>query len=182
MSKNCLHNSLSKINGYTSYFLIIFITVCIHITHTHTTPHTHTHHTTHTSVTALGYSTKVYFNACCKPSPLFDPSKVLSSLPFCLEASFLADNTQKVLQLFLDLSKDPMASLEVLPEGDGPALIVKTSDGQVVTRNFPAPLKLSDYWSNLYKYASLLECCENFLSASIPSAPCLLCHPFGKQH
>lgn len=183
------HTALSSLVNYLQPALIngtpvIFVTCTIVspyvyiITHAYIMQHTHTH----THVTALGYSTKVYFNACCKPSPLFDPNRVLSSLPFCLEAGFLADNTQKVLQLFLDLSKDPVASLEVLPEGDGPALIVKTSDDQVVTRKCPAPQKLSDYWSNLYKYASLLECCENFLSASIPSAPCLLCHPFGKLH
>ena len=137
-----------------------------------------THSLTHT---ALGYSTKVYFNACCKPSPLFDPNKVHSTLPFCIEPGYLGDTMQKVLQLFLDLSNDPPSSLERLPNGDGPVLSVKMSDGQQVMKKIPPPRKLSDYWSQLYKYASLLECCENFLSASIPSAPCLLCHPFGKS-
>ena len=85
-----------------------------------------------------------------------------------------------MLQLFLDLSNDPLATLERLPEGEGPLLTVTTSSGQVVTKKCPSPAKLSEYWSNLYKCASLLECCENFLSACSPSAPCLLCHPFGK--
>ena len=142
--------------------------------------YTHTHTHTLSPVSALGYSTKVYFNACCKPSPLFDNDKLISSLPLCFEAGYLTDSTHKVLQLFLDLSKDPLATLERLPEGEGPLLTVTTSSGQVVTKKCPSPAKLSEYWSNLYRCASLLECCENFLSACIPSAPCLLCHPFGK--
>ena len=132
------------------------------------------------SFTALGYSTKVYFNACCKPSPLFDSTKVLSALPLSIEPGYLADTMHKVLQLLLDLCKDPLSALERLPEGDGPLLTVKTSGGEFVSKKFPVPKKLSDYWTNIYKYASLLECCENFLSASTPSAPCLICHPFGK--
>ena len=143
--------------------------------------YTYQHTYSHTPFPALGYSTKVYFNACCKPSPLFDPNKVISSLPFSFEAGYLTEMTQKVLQLFVDLCKDPLSTLQRLPEGDGPVITAKSSTGELLTRKCPAPKKLSDYWVSLYKYAELFECCENFLSASIPSAPCLLCHPFGKS-
>ena len=148
------------------------------ITHIHT--HTHTH--THFPFSALGYSTKIYFNACCKPSPLFDVNKVASSLPFSFEAGYFAETTQKVLQLFVDLSKDPLTALQRFPEGDGPVITAKSLTGEVFTRKCQVPKKLSDYWINMYKYAELFECCENFLSASIPSVPCLLCHPFGKSN
>ena len=130
---------------------------------------------------ALGYSTKVYFNACCKPSPLFDQSKVLSSLPFAIGPGYLAETMQSVIQLLLDLCVDSAAALERIPVGNGLALIGRTPEGVIKSQKFSSPGKLSDYWSRLYGYASLLECCENFLSATKPSAPCLLCHPFGME-
>lgn len=86
---------------------------------------------------------------------------------------------QAALQLLLDVCTDPAAVLERIPEGNGLALTVKTADGMTKSKSFPPPSKLSEYWTNLYNYASLFECCENFLSATKPSAPCLLCHPFG---
>ncbi len=84
-----------------------------------------------------------------------------------------------MLQLFVDLCKDPLAALQRIPEGDGPIIIAHSPTG-VLTRKCLAPEKLSEYWIRMYQYAEIFECCENFLSASIPSAPCLLCHPFGK--
>ena len=131
------------------------------------------------SVTVLGYSTKVYFNICCKPSPLFDPDKVLSDLPFSLGPGYIAETTQTVLQLLVNLCKDPVAGLDQLPCGNGVSLVATSSDGLVTTSEFDVPCKLSTYWSMLYHCASVLGCCENFLSASPPSAPCLLCHPYG---
>ena len=131
------------------------------------------------SYLALGYSTKVYFNACCKPSPLFDRSKLLSCLPFSLGPGFLAETMQAVLQTLLDMCSDPAAALERIPEGNGLLLSADVGDGVCKSKRFFSPTKLSEYWTVLYKYASLLECCENFLSATKPSAPCLLCHPFG---
>lgn len=129
----------------------------------------------------LGYSTKVYFNACCKPSPLFDQSKLLSSLPFSLGPGYLSETMQAVLQLLLDLCSDPVAAMERIPKGNGLALSAKTADGEYKSQRFNSPMKLSEYWTQLYAYASLLECCENFLSATKPSAPCLVCHSFGMQ-
>jgi len=134
----------------------------------------------HASHSALGYSTKVYFNACCKPSPLFDEQKLLSHLPISIGPGHLAETMRAVLQLLLDLCQDPLAALERLPNGSGPPVVAHTADGGITSHGFPPPTKLSDYWSQLYKYASLLQCCENFLSATLPSVPCLLCHPFGK--
>ena len=109
-------------------------------------------------------------------------NKVASSLPFSFEAGYFAETTQKVLQLFIDLSKDPLTALQRFPEGDGPVITAKSLTSEVFTRKCQVPKKLSDYWINMYKYAELFECCENFLSASIPSVPCLLCHPFGKSN
>lgn len=123
---------------------------------------------------ALGYSTKVHFNACCKPGPLFNKKKIMSDLPFSMGPGHLAETMQAVLQLLLNLCSDPVAALERIPEGTGLTLTV----GKVVSKKIASPEKLSDYWQQLYNYASLLECCENFLSATKPSAPCLLCHPF----
>ncbi len=128
---------------------------------------------------ALGYSTKVYFNACCKPSPLFDTSKVLSSLPFSIGPGHLSHTMQAVLQLLLDFCTNPAAALERIPTGNGLVLVARTTEGVIKSQKFSSPGKLSDYWARLYNYASLLECCENFLSANKPSAPCLVCHPFG---
>ena len=125
---------------------------------------------------ALGYSTKVYFNACCKPGPLLNKEKVLSSLPFSLGPGHLAETMHTVLQFLVDLCTDPVAALERIPEGNGFTLTAGTGE---VCKKIASPVKLSDYWRQLYHYASLLECCENFLSATKPSAPCLLCHPFG---
>ena len=130
--------------------------------------------------TALGYSTKVYFNACCKPSPLFDPQKVLTNLPLSIGPGHLAETMRLVLQFMLDLCFDPVAALERIPSGVGPVLVARTQDGEVASHGFAPPNKLSEYWDQLYSYATLLQCCENFLSAATPSAPCLLCHPFGK--
>lgn len=131
------------------------------------------------SVVALGYSTKVYFNACCKPSVLFDATKIPSNLHFSVGPGFLAETMQAVLQHMLDLCIDPVAALERIPEGNGLVLYAKSA-GVLSSKKFPSPEKLSSYWSNLYSYAASLQCCENFLSATKPSAPCLLCHPFGK--
>lgn len=127
----------------------------------------------------MGYSTKVYFNACCKPSPLFDTAKVLSSLPFSLGPGYLAETMQTVLQLLLDLCIDPAAALKLIPSGNGLDLVARNAEGIIKIQKFSSPGKLSEYWNKLYYYASLLQCCENFLSATKPSAPCLLCHPFG---
>lgn len=124
----------------------------------------------------LGYSTKVHFNACCKPSPIFNKAKVLSSLPFSLGPGYLEETMQNVLQLLLDLCADPASALERIPEGNGVTFTVGTGG---VCKKIASPAKLSDYWRQLYNCASVLECCENFLSATKPSAPCLLCHPFG---
>ena len=131
--------------------------------------------------TALGYTTKVYFNACCTPSPLFDKQKVLTHLPISIGPGHLTETMRTVLQLLLDLCQDPIAALERIPGGPGPALIAHNADREIKSQGFLPPTKLSDYWSQLYKYASLLQCCENFLSATIPSVPCLLCHPFGES-
>ena len=131
--------------------------------------------------TALGYSTKVYFNACCKPSPLFDACKIVSRLPFSIGPGFLMETMQEVLQLLLDLCIDPATAMDRIPTGSGVLLIVANegADGEMKSQSFPSPGKLSEYWQQLYSYAALLLCCENFLSACKPSAPCLLCHPFG---
>ena len=87
---------------------------------------------------------------------------------------------REVLQLLLNRSSDPCQSLKLIPEG--PGLILKAQDpsGEIITQPFTPPTKLSDYWGQLYAYAQIFECCENFLSPGPPSAPCLLCHPFGK--
>ena len=100
----------------------------------------------------------------------------MSDLPFSMGPGHLAETMQAVLQLLLNLCSDPVAALERIPEGTGLTLTV----GKVVSKKIASPEKLSDYWQQLYNYASLLECCENFLSATKPSAPCLLCHPFGR--
>ena len=81
----------------------------------------------------------------------------------------------------VNLCHDPITALQKLPKGNGPAIVAHTSTGEV-SQGFPPPTKLSEYWLHLYHYATLLNCCENFLSATIPSAPCLLCHPFGRLH
>ena len=128
----------------------------------------------------LGYSTKVYFNACCKPSPLFNTSRIPSDLPYSFGPGYLADTLQGVVQLLLDLCSDPVDALKRLPKGNGLLLSAKANAESSVVKKIPSPKKLSEYWTQLYSYAALLGCCENFLSANKPSAPCLLCHPFGK--
>lgn len=70
-------------------------------------------------IAALGYSTKVYFNACCKPSPLLDTSKLLSSLPLSLGPGHLSDSIKNVLQLLLDLCVNPEEGLNRLPTAPG---------------------------------------------------------------
>lgn len=130
---------------------------------------------------ALGYSTKVYFNACCKPSPLFDFTKVCTTLPFSYGPGHIVETMQAVLQIMVNLCHDPIIALQKLPKGNGPPIVAHTSTGEV-SQGFPPPTKMSEYWLHLYNYATLLNCCENFLSATIPSAPCLLCHPFGRLH
>ena len=133
------------------------------------------------STQALGYSTKVHFNACCKPSPLFDPHKVLTKLPFSIGPGHLADTLQVVLQTLLDLCLDPVAALELIPAaGVGPLIVAHTSDGDVASKHIIVPSKLSEYWLQLYEYSNKLQCCENFFSATQPSVPCLICHPFGE--
>ena len=129
---------------------------------------------------ALGYTTKIYFNACCKPSPLFDKQLVLHSLPLSLGPGYIHDTLQALLQLLLDLTIQPWTVLETIRDGSGPELRITGPNGKTITKHFPVPDKLSQYWSEIYYYCQLFQCCENFLSATPPSAPCLLCHPFGK--
>ena len=61
----------------------------------------------------------------------------------------------------------------------GPLLVAKRGDTVLASHTIPVPGKLSEFWTQLYNYVALLQCCENFVSAHPPSAPCLLCHPFG---
>ena len=130
---------------------------------------------------ALGYSTKVYFNACCSPSPLFDKDKVLHNLPLSLGPSHIAPSLRAVLQLLVDLCIDSEYGLSLIPEGTGPTISAKTKTGKTMTKSISAPSKLSQYWMQIYDYSTIFKCCENFLSATIPSAPCLLCHSFGES-
>ena len=106
-------------------------------------------------------------------------SKIPSGLPYSLGPGYLAETLQSVVQLLLDLCSNPGAALERIPEGNGLLLSANTLAGVSIAKKMCTPRKLSEYWSQLFGYASLLECCENFLSANKPSAPCLLCHPFG---
>ena len=175
--------------------------------------------------TALGYSTKVYFNACCKPSPLFDSARLLSSLPISLGPAHLADSMKNVVQLLIDLCTNPEEALNRLPTAtgvcvvcarvcvracvracmcawmclcvcvcvcvrvlesptplpiqEGPLLVARRGDTILSSHSIPAPGKLSEFWTQLYTHINTLQCCENFVSAHLPSAPCLLCHPFG---
>ncbi len=132
-----------------------------------------------TLFTALGYSTKVYFNMCCLPSPLFDPAKVISDLPFSIGPGGIAKTTQSVLQLLVSLCTDQVSALSHIPSGGGPSVVAWPVKGaQQSSVRLGVPIKLSAYWSMLFQFAADLECCENFLSASPPSAPCLLCHPY----
>ena len=89
---------------------------------------------------------------------------------------------QKVLQLLIDFCQDSISALDLIPAGEGETLIASSVDGEIKTKRFTPPVKLSDYWNSLYDLAAKLQCCENFLSASKPSAPCLMCHPFGESH
>ncbi|CAI8050289.1 Polyhomeotic-like protein 2 [Geodia barretti] len=128
-----------------------------------------------TLLAALGYSTKVYFNACCRPSPLFDETLLLSSLPISLGPSHLADAMRNIIQLLVDFCVNPEEALNKLPTA-----AAKRGDVIVSSHSIPAPGKLSEFWIQLYNHISLLQCCENFVSAHPPSAPCLLCHPFER--
>lgn len=75
------------------------------------------------SAAALGYSTKVYFNACCKPSPLFDVELLLSSLPVSLGPGHLADSMRNVVQLLVDLCVNPEDALNKLPTAAGSVVV-----------------------------------------------------------
>ncbi len=114
---------------------------------------------------------------CCVPSPLLDPAKVISDLPFSIGPGTIAEITQSVLQLLVNLCRDPVSALSHISSGNGPTLVAEnlTSFMQV---QVGVPVKLSAYWSMLFQFSADLGCCENFLSASPPSAPCLLCHPY----
>ena len=119
---------------------------------------------------------------CCRPSPLFDPDKVISDLPFSLGPGNIAETTQSVLQLLVNLCKDPVAALAHVPSGNGPSIVAKSSETAMSSIQLGVPKKLSSYWSMLFQCVSDLRCCENFLSATPPSAPCLLCHPYREQY
>lgn len=115
---------------------------------------------------------------CCKPSPLFEPDKIISNLPFSIGPGTISETAQSVLQLLVNLCKDPVAALALVPNGSGPCITATSSEGVVSSIQFSELKKLSSYWSTLLQFASDLGCCENFLSAMEPSAPCLLCHPY----
>ncbi len=127
------------------------------------------------------YRTRVYFNACCKPSPLLDPSKVLSKLPFSLGPRYRMDVTlQAVLKQLLDLCSDPVTALDCLPStGSGMLLVTTTATGKLKSKGFCCPSSSSEFWSLLLKYVEALGCCKNFVSSRKPLVPCLLCHPLG---
>ena len=127
---------------------------------------------------ALGYSTKVYFNACCKPSELFNQDHRF--LPYSIGPGHIATNMKEVLQVLINMCLDPAHGLSLVQKGPGPVLQAQTSSGETLLSTFTPPNKLSDYWTQLYAYAKLFQCCENFLSPGPPSCPCLLCHPFGR--
>ena len=133
--------------------------------------------------TVLGYTTKVYFNACCNPSPLFDDTMVLRCLPLSIGPGYIGDTIQELVQLLLKLCKDPLDAIKLLPDEASGVQVhaVSPITGGVATRHFIPPTKLSSYWTDVYYYGNLFKCCENFLSATPPSSPCLLCHSFGEQ-
>ena len=58
-------------------------------------------------------------------------------------------------------------------------MVARSGDTILASHSIPAPNKLSEFSTQLYSYVAVLQCCENFVSAHPPSAPCLLCHPFG---
>lgn len=128
-------------------------------------------------IVALGYSTKVYFNACCKPSPLFNSE--YHYIPYSTGPDHIADTMRDVLQVMINLCSDPVQGLNLVPKGPGLVLQAQKTGGETVTSTFTPPNKLSDYWAQIYAYAGVFQCCENFLSPGPPSCPCLLCHPFG---
>ena len=86
---------------------------------------------------------------------------------------------RQILQLLINMCTDPRLGLGLIQKGPGPMLEARTEAGDVIVTTFTPPSKLSDYWNQLYAYAKLFQCCENFLSPGPPSCPCLLCHPFG---
>ena len=101
-------------------------------------------------------------------------------LPYSIGPDHIAKSMRDVLQLLIDLCLDPVQGLRLIHKGPGPMLEAKTDAGEVIATTFTPPSKLSDYWNQLYGYAKLFQCCENFFSPGPPSCPCLLCHPFGK--
>lgn len=117
---------------------------------------------------------------CCVPSPLFDSTKVVTDLPFFIGPGGIAETTQSVVQLLVNLCRDPVSALAHIPSGSGPSVVAESAESGMssVQLHVGVPVKLSAYWSMLFQFAADLECCENFLSASPPSAPCLLCHPY----
>lgn len=130
----------------------------------------------------LGYSTQVFFNACCKPPELLDRQKVACNLPFTLQPSTLAESTRQFFLVLISVSNDPKAIFDAIPEGSGPVISVQTLSGQTVQKSILAPVTLSQYWSLLMDFTvEKLTCCENFISASPPSTPCLVCHPFVRN-
>ena len=135
-------------------------------------------HMPHPFIIALGYSTKVYFNACCKPSALFDKER-LGGVPYSIGPAHIGQTMREVLQLLVDLCVDPGHALSLVQKGPGPVLQAQSNTGDVMVTTFAPPTKLSEYWTQLYTYAKMFQCCENFLSATPPSCPCLICHPFG---
>ena len=90
-------------------------------------------------------------------------------------------STANLIPVTLVLCLDPVAALELIPAaGVGPLIVAHTSDGDVASKHIIVPSKLSEYWLQLYEYSNKLQCCENFFSATQPSVPCLICHPFGE--
>ena len=134
-------------------------------------------------LTELGYSTQVYFNACCKPPRSLDFSKVTNLLPYTIEASTLDESTLKFFQVILSISADPHAVFECIPKGLGPSLsLASESSSKLHQRQIYTPVTLSQFWSLIVGFAvEQLLCCENFVSATPPSSPCLVCHPFVRE-
>lgn len=130
---------------------------------------------------ALGYTTKVYFNACCIPSPLFNKTLVHQLLPLSIGPGYIGDTLQTLVQLLIDFCNEPYNAIKMIAteSNNGPQLKAITPSGETIYRNITSPTKLSSYWSDVYYYSQLFKCCDNFLSAIPPSAPCLLCHSFG---
>ena len=130
----------------------------------------------------LGYSTQLYLNACCRPPSCLSPEKIATSMPFCLPPATLSEATQQFFQTMLDLSREPLEVLSRVPEGQGLAVTAHGPNGERAHRLTVSPRTLSQYWSSVMDFAtSVLQCCENFISAAPPSVPCLICHPFVRE-